>query len=145
MTGIVFAIGLPWSMGYSIVAVVIGFLYGFWGLPILFVGNLLSCVNNIHWLTSRFSFCLVLVRRWGKEWFLAKIQNTKHLQTTLRAVNHDPITFSLLLRVTPLANGWISTIMAVSDRPTSTKTCRFPQSPHSDIFGPPLLATFPKI
>lgn len=134
MVLLVFVVGLPWAMGYSVVAIAVGFLYGFWGLPLLLAGNLLSyeflpiltfsfCPFVLLLLTEntdkgfnealRFLFCLLLVRKFGQECFLAKIQHFKHLQTTLKAVNYEPVMFPLLLRVTPIANGWTSTILAV--------------------------------
>jgi uncharacterized membrane protein YdjX (TVP38/TMEM64 family) len=94
----------PWALGYGVVALCCGFLYGYlWGWITVIVGTNLG--NFIVFCTVRGCF-RASVQNY--------VQSTTKLKVLLVALERHTIKFGILLRYTPLPIGIQNAIFAVS-------------------------------
>lgn len=101
----IFVLHFPCMAGYGIVAVVIGYIYGWVGLVVIVVGN--GVGFPVFFYAIKY-----LIKQSG--YVESQINNWKYLQAVVMAISQNPIKLTALLRAGPITVGVSNIMLAVS-------------------------------
>jgi len=93
----------PWMVGYVIIAMTTGYIFGWVGLAVMMVGNSMGFIG-----------CFYMVKYLGANWFHRYFGTIKYFKAAIFAIKEHPIKITALLRAGPVTVGFSTSILALS-------------------------------